>query len=61
MDLEIGDVGHIKDIDPHTLRTKVSHLLSDSRYKENCQKMSLLLRETDRLTVVLKAIEKLLI
>ncbi|MDW7658831.1 MAG: glycosyltransferase [Bacillota bacterium] len=59
-ELAIGDVGSFKDMDPHTLRTKVSNLLSNSRYKDNCQKMSLLLRETDRLAVVLKAFEKLL-
>ncbi len=58
-DMELGLVGKFKEITPQALRGGVEELLSNKKIKENCEKISMLMREADRLTFVAESLEEI--
>ena len=57
-DMELGIVGKFKEITPQTLRDGVENLLLNKQIKENCQRISMQLREFDRLSFVAESLEE---
>jgi MGT family glycosyltransferase len=58
-DMELGIVGKFKEITPQALRDGVEELLSNEQIKENCKRISLLLRESNRLSFVAESLKKI--
>ncbi len=58
-DMELGMVGKFKEITPQTLRDGVEELLSNEQVKGNCRRMSILLRESNRLSFVAESLEEI--
>lgn len=58
-DMELGIVGKFKEITPQALRDGVEELLSNEQIKGNCQKISMLLRESDRLSFVAEYLDEI--
>jgi MGT family glycosyltransferase len=58
-DMELGIVGKFKEITPQTLRDGVENLLLNKQIKENCQRISMQLREFDRLIFVAESLEEI--
>ncbi len=58
-DMELGIVGKFKEITPQALRDGVEKLLSNEQIKGNCQRISMLLRESNRLSFVAETLEEI--
>ncbi len=58
-DMELGIVGKFKEITPQALRDGVEELLSNEQIKGNCQRISMLLRESNRLSFVAESLEEI--
>jgi MGT family glycosyltransferase len=58
-DMELGIVGKFKKITPQALRDGVEKLLSNEQIKGNCQRISMLLRESNRLSFVAETLEEI--
>jgi MGT family glycosyltransferase len=58
-DMELGIVGKFKEITPQALRDGVEELLLNEQIKGNCQRISMLLRESNRLSFVAESLEEI--
>lgn len=58
-DMELGIVGKFNEITPQALRDGVENLLSNEQIKGNCQRISMLLRESNRLSFVAESLEEI--
>lgn len=57
--MELGIVGKFKEITPEVLRDGIEELLSNEQIKENCQRISMRLRESQSLSFVAESLEKI--
>ena len=57
--MELGIVGKFEEITPQALRDGVKELRSNEQIKENCKRISRLLRESNRLTFVAESLKKI--
>ncbi len=57
--LELGMVGKFSEIPPQALRDGVEELLSNKQIRGNCQRISMRLRESDRMSFVAETLEEI--